>query len=82
LSGRGQAAQDALRALAKEKRTLEHELNSTRKMFVEWDTSSSDVIASTMVHAVALLKSHRLNLTRNYIVKITGATLMLSEMHL
>jgi hypothetical protein len=55
---REKAAQDALRALANEKCVLEQELSSTRKMFVERDTSSSKGMALAMAHSVGLLRSH------------------------
>jgi uncharacterized protein (DUF3084 family) len=58
LSMREQATHDALWALAEEKQILEQELKSTRKMFAEWDFSSSKVISSAVAHAVALLKSY------------------------
>jgi hypothetical protein len=33
-------------------------MNSTHKMFTEWDASSYEVMASVVVFAVALMKSH------------------------
>jgi hypothetical protein len=44
--------------LADEKLALERELSSIRKMFTEWDTSSSKVMVSAVAHAAGLLKSH------------------------
>jgi hypothetical protein len=58
MCGWEKAAQGVLRMLADEKQSLERELNSARKTFVDRDTSSSKVMALTMAHMVDQLKSH------------------------
>jgi hypothetical protein len=53
-----QATQDALQALAEEKRLLEKEAGSTRKMFTKQYYSSLEVISLAVAHMVTMPKSH------------------------
>jgi hypothetical protein len=51
-----------MQALGDEKKTLEQLLESAQKTLSERNLSSSAVISSTVAYAVALLKSHTLDL--------------------